>query len=296
VQQYARDGGRLEVRADVGGDDFYEVTFQARVGNGGWEDIGTDDNAPYRVFHDVSKHPTGTAVAYRAIVHDNGGHSRTSAAFAAQVPAPFITLSAPADGARVRNSVRLEAFADPDRADQSVRFERRLEGGDWTPVGTDTSWPLYVVIDDISGLGLVEGDQIEYRAVLIEGSGNEVVSSTRTVSAAIDLVTSVRIHYFRPTGDYAGWGLHLFGGAIDFTVDWGAPFQPTGGPDADGLIFDVPITDDTQELCFIIHKPLGDTVPLNREPGGNQCFRPIDHDEVWMVAGDPTKHFTDPTP
>ena len=54
--------------------------------------------------------------------------------------------------------------------------------------------------------------------------------------------------------------------------------------------------DDTKDLCFIIHKPLGDTVPVHREPGGNQCFRPIDHDEVWMRAGDPTKYFADPMP
>jgi glycosidase len=296
AQQYAQDHGRLEVRADVGGDDFYEVTFQAKVGGGGWENIGTDDTAPYRVFHDVAGHPTGTDVAYRATVRDNAGHTRTSSALAAEVPAPAITLLAPANGAHVRGSVRLEAAADPDRADQSVRFERRLAGGDWTTVGSDTSWPLYVVVDDISGLGLADGDTIEYRAVLIEGGGNEVISSTRTVSAAIDLITSATIHYFRPAGDYADWGLHLFGGAIDFSVDWGAPFQPTGGPDGDGLVFDIPVVDDTQNLCFIIHKPFGDQVPETREPGGDQCFRPIDHEEVWMIAGDPTQHYADPTP
>jgi glycosidase len=298
VEQYAQDGGRLEVRADVGGNSFFEVTFQAKVGNGGWEDVGTDDTRPYRVFHDVSGHPTGTPVAYRATVVDNAGHARTSAAFAAEVPAPLVTLLGPAEGDRVRGSVRLEASTDPDRADQEVRFERRLAGGEWTAVGTDTSSPLYVVDDDIGGLGLTEGAAIEYRAVLVEGDGNEVVSSTRTVTAAIDPVTSVTIHYVRPGGDYADWGLHLFGDAIDFTVDWTAPFQPVSRtPEGDdGIRFEVPVANDTQSLCFIIHTPGGDAVPTTREPGGDQCFVPLSHPEVWMVAGDPTKHYADPTP
>ena len=44
----------MHVAADVGGSSFYEVTFQAKVGDGGWRSIGTDDTAPYQVFHDVS--------------------------------------------------------------------------------------------------------------------------------------------------------------------------------------------------------------------------------------------------
>ena len=52
--------GRMEVHADLSDQGFYEVTFQARVGDGEWELIGTDDNAPYRVYHDVSGYETGT--------------------------------------------------------------------------------------------------------------------------------------------------------------------------------------------------------------------------------------------
>src|SRR4051794_6056424 len=44
---------RMEVTADLGGDSFYEVTFYAKAGDGPWRDIGTDDNAPYRAFHDI---------------------------------------------------------------------------------------------------------------------------------------------------------------------------------------------------------------------------------------------------
>jgi alpha-amylase len=74
----AESRGRMQVSANVGGSSFYEVTFQTRVGNGPWQPIGTDDTAPYRVFHDVSSLPPGTPLQYRAVVLDNGGHTATS--------------------------------------------------------------------------------------------------------------------------------------------------------------------------------------------------------------------------
>lgn len=55
-------------RADVGGSSFYEVTFEARVGQGDWRSVGADDTAPYQVFHDVNEMRPGTRVDYRATV------------------------------------------------------------------------------------------------------------------------------------------------------------------------------------------------------------------------------------
>ena len=45
---------RIEVAAELDADVLAEVTFAVRVGNGEYEPIGTDDNAPYRVFYDAS--------------------------------------------------------------------------------------------------------------------------------------------------------------------------------------------------------------------------------------------------
>ena len=59
------DNGRMKVTADVGGASFYEVTFEAKTAGGGWAPIGTDDTAPYQVFHDVAALAAGTAVEYR---------------------------------------------------------------------------------------------------------------------------------------------------------------------------------------------------------------------------------------
>ena len=94
----ARD--RLEVRADVAGDSFYEVTFKAKVGWGRWKSIGTDDTAPYRVFQDVADYKPGTRIKYKAVVLDNAGHTRKSRTASSRVAAPSITLEAPTDNGR----------------------------------------------------------------------------------------------------------------------------------------------------------------------------------------------------
>jgi glycosidase len=66
--------GRTEVKADVHASTFAQTTFLWRkVGETRWHDLGTDDNAPFRVFHDVSGIPLATPVEYRAIVKDAAG-------------------------------------------------------------------------------------------------------------------------------------------------------------------------------------------------------------------------------
>ncbi len=67
---------RIEVRAELAADVMAEVTFAVREGDGEYVPIGTDDNAPYRVFYDAS-HLRGeedTTLSFRAIVNDLSGH------------------------------------------------------------------------------------------------------------------------------------------------------------------------------------------------------------------------------
>jgi len=296
-QPSAEARSRMEVRAEVGTDSFYEVTFEARVGGGDWQSIGTDDTAPYRVFHDVSGQATGTALQYRAIVLDNAGHTRTSRVRSTEVAAPRISIDAPREGARVRGEVRLLASTDPERASQTVTFQRRVGTGAWTTVATDTSSPAYTAVDDISGLGLGEGEAVRYRAVLTEADGNEVVSRVRTLRAAPTPVTTAVIHYRRPAGDYADWGLHLWGDAVAdevlAQVTWERPWPFTAIDDF-GARFEVPLKDDTKPLNYIIHLPGRGDEPVGREPGGDRRFIPLESPEVWIVQGDPTIHTSRP--
>jgi glycosidase len=65
---------RIEVAAALDEDVFAEVTFAVREGDGDYAPIGTDDNAPYRVFFDASDVPEDTTLSFRAIVNDLSGH------------------------------------------------------------------------------------------------------------------------------------------------------------------------------------------------------------------------------
>ncbi|WP_067818533.1 alpha-amylase family glycosyl hydrolase [Actinomadura kijaniata] len=65
--------GRAEIGATVPGGGFDQVTFAARVGDGPWRVLGTDDARPFRVFHDVGGVPAGTRITYRAVVRDSAG-------------------------------------------------------------------------------------------------------------------------------------------------------------------------------------------------------------------------------
>ncbi|MCB0910406.1 MAG: alpha-amylase [Propionibacteriaceae bacterium] len=75
-------GGRAEISAELNTDEFAQASFWFRpVGTSAWQALGTDDNAPYRVFHDVSGYPMGTLLEYRVVVKDGAGHVSASASY-----------------------------------------------------------------------------------------------------------------------------------------------------------------------------------------------------------------------
>jgi alpha-amylase len=284
---------RAEVRADVAGDGFVEVTFLARVGNGRWTSIGTDDNAPYRVFHDVADVAPGTVVQYRAVVLDNAGHARGSAIRSGTVSPPAIALEAPNEGGRVRGRVEVRATATPEHPNYRVTFFRQVGAGPFTAIGTDDSSPTYTAFDDTAGVP--NGSTVRYKAVLTYAPGRTVESDTRSVVVVSQAVTTAVVHYKRPAGDYADWGLHLWGDAIanGVATDWGAPRQRSS-VDAFGAVYTIPLKDDTKAVNFILHRPSGDSVPSTREPGGDRSFVPLEHPEIWLKQGDPAVYFSPP--
>ncbi len=83
-------GARAEIGAAIPANTFAQVSFLYRpVGTTDWQPLGTDDNAPYRVFQDVSGMPKGTLLEYRAVAKDSVGHiSATSSYGIVGDPAP----------------------------------------------------------------------------------------------------------------------------------------------------------------------------------------------------------------
>ncbi|MCH8627829.1 pullulanase-type alpha-1,6-glucosidase [Arsenicicoccus piscis] len=75
-------GGRAEIGAAIPAGTFAEVSFAYRpVGTSAWTPLGTDDNAPYRVFADVSGMAKGTLVEYRAVAKDLRGRVTASSSY-----------------------------------------------------------------------------------------------------------------------------------------------------------------------------------------------------------------------
>ncbi|MGC4173770.1 alpha-amylase family glycosyl hydrolase [Demequina sp.] len=164
----ADDQGRLEVTADVTAENYAEVSFWrqavAEDGTAGeWTYIGTDDNAPYRVFDDVSDLAPGTSVTYQAVASDGKGHDSTSETLEAEVPAPSVTLVSPAPGELLGEAPVVAATVLPAREGTEVTIQRRVQGGDWEDVGTDNTAPVYSVTDDLTTAEA--GKDVEYRAL-----------------------------------------------------------------------------------------------------------------------------------
>jgi alpha-amylase len=60
------------------------------------------------------------------------------------------------------------------------------------------------------------------------------------------------------------------------------------------MLWTIPIQDETKPVNFIVHKPSGDTVPVNREPGGDRSFTPATNHEIWLKENDATIYTSQP--
>ena len=290
--------GRAEIAATLDREEFAEVTFAVRAGDdAGWTVLGTDDNAPYRVFVDTADLAACTGVEFKAIVWDRSGNLDSDEA---------MTLVGGGEG----------PAASPDHA--IIHYQR--DDGDydgwglhlWGDLAEDefTTWPetkpfdgeddygrfawvrladaaavVNFIVHDPDGVKDVESDRgFDPRATpevwLREGDPTIYTSQ----AAAEGFVT---VRYQRDAGDYDDWGLHLWGDAIvpGAGTDWTAPRQRDGVDDY-GAVYRVPIADATQPVNFIVHRPGGDEVPDTREPGGDRSFVPADTADVWLQQGD----------
>jgi hypothetical protein len=172
-----------------------------------------------------------------------------------------------------------------------VTFQRRVGDGPWTYAGSDDSSPVYSVTDTLPTLPA--GTAVAYGAVLDYGSGT-VTSAERNVVVAPPPVTEAAIHYNRPAGGYAAWGLHLFGDGLaagQATAAWAIP-TPFEGTDAYGALHRIGIADDTKRIGFVVHgmPPDHDT----KDTDADRFFTPADCPQIWLKQGDATVYCSQP--
>src|SRR5258706_597410 len=99
----------------------------------------------------------------------------------------------------------------------------------------------------------------------------------------------IRIHYFRPDGNYLGWTVYAFGDTTENTSNFnGGPVQVTGR-DSFGAFFDVGVTSTAQNVGIIIHN--GNT----KDPGPNEFINPATQgNEYWELSGSNILRTTQP--
>src|ERR1700730_325436 len=99
----------------------------------------------------------------------------------------------------------------------------------------------------------------------------------------------VRIHYFRPDGNYLGWTVYAFGDTTEDTSNFnGGPVQVTGR-DSFGAFFDVGVTSTAQNVGIIVHN--GNT----KDPGPNELIDPATlGNEYWQLSGSNILRTTQP--
>ena len=96
---------------------------------------------------------------------------------------------------------------------------------------------------------------------------------------------SIRIHYFRPDGNYTGWTVYAFDNTTENTGNYGGGPVTVTGTDSFGVYFDVGVTAGAQEVGIILHNPTA--------PGGDQKDTPnnlfvdpaTQGNEYWAYSG-----------
>lgn len=199
------------------------------------------------------------------------------------------------DGHRVIDRIEVGATLTEDIYAE-VTFAVKINGGEWTPIGTDDNPPyrvFYPVYD------LPEGATLDFKAIASDLHGN--ISSASVSNITPNVVepqppvpgdaTYAIIHYNRPAGDYGDhttgdfndfWGLHLWGEAIDpaEVTEWPSP-KPFLGEDEFGRFAWIRLADTTQPLNFIIHK--GD---VKDGTDADRSFIPSTNAEIWINGGE----------
>ncbi len=162
-------GGRAEIGASVPENTFAQVTFEYRpVGTTEWTVLGTDDNAPYRVFADVSHLPKGELLEYRAIVKDISGNVNATSTYAITGAA-----SASTGGSTGGNTGSVGPVTQPEKV--AVAGNHNSEMGcsdDWQPACDQAQLTLDAKDQVWKGTYTIPAGDYEYKAAL-NGSWDE---------------------------------------------------------------------------------------------------------------------------
>ncbi|MER2493324.1 alpha-amylase family glycosyl hydrolase [Catenovulum sediminis] len=180
-----------------------------------------------------------------------------------------------------------------DIANQSLK----VASAEWSNVNcgdfvlTANTDPVDVNCDANSGNGSIEfdGDAKYQFAFSYQPDGTSQAQLLKIEPEPVDesglgQAGTVEIHYLHASESYDGWGLHLWGDAIDSSIatSWDNP-RGYESLEADYAIYEVPIEDAAAQFNFIMH--FGNT----KSAESDLTFTPADFgSEVWIVQDNAT--------
>ncbi|MFY1637778.1 pullulanase-type alpha-1,6-glucosidase [Solwaraspora sp. WMMB335] len=294
VTRYAADGPGVFAfsRVDSGADPAERVEYVAAVNNATTaQQVTVDTWSPQTTFRGVYGQTgpartgadgqlTVTVPALSAVLY------RADAPVPAPTARPSITITAPGAGAAVatRATVTAEVTGDPLA---EVTVSARVGDGRWTKLGRAAHAP-YQVHHDL--VGLAAGTRIEYKAQ-VRDSRRRTATATSTVVVATPPAADARdwlvVHYQRPDGDYADWGLYSWG---DIDPDWQSTWpdgQPFAGEDSYGRFAWVKLAPGATSVGFLVVDADG-----TKDVENDRTVDVSTTGEVWVKQGDPALYPT----
>jgi pullulanase-type alpha-1,6-glucosidase len=194
--------------------------------------------------------------------------------------APAITLTKPAAGAQVptRAEVVADVTGDPLA---TVSFAAKAGNGDWQLLGTADRAP-YRVFHDLNGLAA--GTKLTYKAVVRDSAGRTATATTTAVVGTPPAVADrdhLVVHYQRPAGDYADWGLYAWGDIDPASQTTWPAGHPFAGEDAYGRFAWVKLKPGARNVGFIVVGKNG-----MKDVSADRSVDPGKAGEIWLKQGD----------
>ncbi|MFC9910922.1 pullulanase-type alpha-1,6-glucosidase [Streptomyces sp. NPDC127197] len=196
---------------------------------------------------------------------------------------PAITLQAPAPGAT--GTVELTADVDGGRLNRVV-FAAQTGTGKWRTLGSADHAP-YKVTHTI-GKDVPPGTALRYKAVVIDSTGRTAsataTSTTGTPPTEALPTASSRdyaiVHYNRPDGNYADWGLYAWGDLADGESTTWPDSHPFTGRDAYGAFAYVKLKPGASNVGFLVIDKDG-----NKDVSADRTIDVTKTGEVWIEQG-----------
>lgn len=229
------------------------------------------------VTSDADKKLTVTVPAGSAIVLKAAGR------LARPATEPTLTLKAPAAGAT--GTVEITADVDGGQLNRVV-FAAQVGGGKWKTLGSADHAP-YKVTQTI-GKDVPAGTALRYKAVVIDSAGRTAsataASTTGTPPAPETPTASSRdyaiVHYKRPDGDYADWGLYAWGDLAEGeSTNW-PDSHPFTGRDSYGAFAYVKLRPGASSVGFLVIDKDGD-----KDVSADRTIDVTKTGEIWIEQG-----------